>query len=455
MSDFEVEHTPTKTHHHYSPSSKSRRHKTSTTYESEVAYRASISRLIVAKARPFSVSGRIPFDPVTLTLFFRSKSGITHSLDFPIDIDHDMPPALDVLISSCRPHSPPGLEDFSAHDSLFYPANLSLTTSLEIANHPILDAVRDTLFPTLPTGHYVTAIRDKLEIWLQGNGMKVQARPNDSRVATIFVTLPVRYRGGGLVVRNPDGMEERYYGNGSKTSDMEWTAVLSDCDHEIEPVMKGCRMTISYAVHLKTFGASGIQPDPLIAPSDQFLDTLSPILNMSRGRKIAFHLTGDYQANPSEVLAESLVPELTGGDSLLYHALKIYKLAPELRWIAGGYVWAVDQVVDLSLDDVDDSPPMSGMRLPFSVLNGVQSAVSPIRSSYGSRSGSDIVDDAPVDDLRTRVKRSGALSFAEADIVVLSDTTLSGLVSKARVPFVQGGEMERLVVHVLMVVYVP
>ena len=39
--------------------------------------------------------------------------------------------------------------------------------------------------------------------------------------------------------------------------------------------------------------------------------------------------------------------QLKGGDSLLYHALKVYKLAPEIRWTAGGYIWAPDQTVDL------------------------------------------------------------------------------------------------------------
>ncbi len=98
-------------------------------------------------------------------------------MDFPIDVDYDMPPALDVLIAASRPHSPAGLEEFSEHESLFYPPHLPLTTNLEIANHPILDAVRTTLFPTLPTGHYLTVLRDKLQIWLTGSGM----RPNLGR----------------------------------------------------------------------------------------------------------------------------------------------------------------------------------------------------------------------------------------------------------------------------------
>ena len=69
MSDFEVE---TVLKMHGSPQ-KARRRRVSSDYDSEVAYRTSIARLIAAKARPFTVSGRIPVDPSNLTLLFRSK----------------------------------------------------------------------------------------------------------------------------------------------------------------------------------------------------------------------------------------------------------------------------------------------------------------------------------------------------------------------------------------------
>lgn len=171
-----------------------------------------------------------------------------------------MPPSLDVLIAASRPSSTSGLEQFSEHESLFYPSHLPLTTNLEIANHPILDTVRNTLFPSLPAGHFLTVLRDKLQIWLKGNGMRPQPKPNDMRVATILVTLPVKFRGGSLVVRSPEGSEERYHARGTKVGEMEWTALLSDSDYEIEPVTKGLRITISYAVHVKSFGTAAIQP---------------------------------------------------------------------------------------------------------------------------------------------------------------------------------------------------
>lgn len=42
-------------------------------YAAEHALRTSVSRFLVAKARPFTASGRIPLDPSALVLFFRSK----------------------------------------------------------------------------------------------------------------------------------------------------------------------------------------------------------------------------------------------------------------------------------------------------------------------------------------------------------------------------------------------
>ena len=226
-------------------------------------------------------------------------------------MEFDVPPALDVLISACRPHLLPGLNEYAENESVFYPPGLPLTTTLEIANHPILETVRNILFPTLQTGHYLTAVRHTLEIWLKGNRPLILPRANDGRVATIIVTLPVRFRGGALVVRSAEGPEERFFGRGGKPGDMEWTAFMGDCDHEFEAVTKGARLTISYAVQLRSFGPSGPQPNPLISPSDYFLDMLSPILNMSRGRRIAFYLTGEYNVNPAEVLAESLVPNVS------------------------------------------------------------------------------------------------------------------------------------------------
>jgi len=412
-------------------------------YSSDTLLQTSIANVIAAKARPFVVTGRIPVDPATLTLFFRSKSGITHALDFPIDVDYDTPPALDVLMAACRPHSQ--VRDDAESESLFYPTNLPMTTSLELANHPILEAVRNTLFPNLPAGHYLQAVRDKLEIVPTGASMEEQGVPGDSRVATVLVTLPVRHRGGAFIVHPPEGGEERNQGRGGKTGHMEWIAYMSDCTAEVETVQKGCRMGLSYAVHLKSFGPAGASPDPLITPSDYLLDNLAPIFNTMRGRTVAFYLTGDYGVNPADVLAESLVPYLKGGDSILYHAVKLYKLAPELRWTAGGYIWPVDRVVECGPEVVDGSSYGSPGRRPQSTV-------------YGALPLPYVDGNEHIINLQQRVEQSGAIPLAEADIMLLADKdtsgSMSGTISKERVPLVSGGLLDKLVVNILLVVYV-
>jgi hypothetical protein len=217
---------------------------------------------------------------------------------------------LDVLVAACKPHQSLNPDDFTERESLYYPQNLPITTTLDISNHPILEAIRNTIFPTLPQGHYLTALRDKLEIIVTGGRMLPQASNlrNDGRVATILVTLPIRHRGGALIVRDAQGRTEQFQGKGGKGGDLEWTAFTTECEYEMQTVTRGCRATMSYAIYLKSFGPAGLTPDPLISPSDQFLDLLSPILNATRGRRIAFYLQHEHNVNPADMLADSLVP---------------------------------------------------------------------------------------------------------------------------------------------------
>ncbi|KAF7350584.1 hypothetical protein MSAN_01618400 [Mycena sanguinolenta] len=448
LATFEVEHVSRP------PSAMGNRPPLESTLDAEFIYRDHVSKLISAKSRPFSVSGRIPLDPSHLVLFFRSKTGITHSLDFPIDIDYSTPPALDVLIAACKRTSIPGY-DSSTYEAFHYPSNLPLTPSLEIANHPILDAIRNMLFPTLPIGHYLTVRRERLDVLLAGSRMPTQQgqRRTDNRIATLSITLPVRFRGGALVIRDsPEhgGAIERL-DTAAPTSDLEWTAFLGECEHEVEPVTKGCRMSLSYAVFSKSFGAGtgvggiglGAGMELLFTPNQPFLDLFPPVLQMSRGRKIAFLLAHDYDVDPSVLLAESLVPFLKGGDAMLYHALKLFKLAPVLHWTAGGYIWPIDRPVEIF--DAPASPRMSSPPMHGAFSNSPRM---PRPSSAGP---------GPGDALRLRVESSGAVPLADADVHLLTDWRAppeNTSVGKARVHFVSEGMLERLVVNVMLVAFV-
>jgi hypothetical protein len=242
------------------------------------------------------------------------QNGVSHSLDFPIDTGYSNPPSLDVLVAACKSHPKTDFSNYGDRDALFFPQSLFLAPSLEIANHPILDSVHAALFPQLPQENHLFAVRDRLDVINSGSHLANQNPAllnNDGRSATIIVTLPVKFRGGVIMVRDSLGREEKFQGSGGQAGDIDWLAIPADCEYRIETVQKGCCLTLSYGIYIKQFNpAAGSISDSLMIPSDGFFDLLAPILNSSRGRNIAFHLNYDYIANPAEVTANTLVPQV-------------------------------------------------------------------------------------------------------------------------------------------------
>ena len=155
---------------------------------------------------------------------------------------------------------------------------------------------------------------------------------------------------------------------------------------------------------------------------------------------------------------------MKGGDALLYDAFKFHKLAPDLHWTAGGFVWPVDRTLEFFVDDVQQgggggpAPNPHKMRSP-SPNPGFGRLPQTRGGGYG---GNPISGAGPsgyeVDGngLGPRVRASGALSFPEANITLLTDhNNLNPALGKERVEFVSNGELTKLVVNVLLVVFIP
>ncbi|KAJ3548259.1 hypothetical protein NMY22_g1335 [Coprinellus aureogranulatus] len=455
-------------------------------YYDEATYRRAVTALLEAKDRQFAATGRVAVDPTQMVLFFRSKSGITQSIDFPIDVELDAPPAFDVLVASCRPHQTSDYNNYMERESLFYPPTLPLTISLDVmSNYPILDGVRNALLPNLPPGHYLTAVRDKFELILDGSRLERQAANtrNDGRAATVIVTLPVKFQGGALVVRDPATGAQEVFSMKTKpgeSNELEWVAFLGNCEYETQVVDKGYRVMMSYGVYVRNFSPEGaIKFQSLLTPQEAFFDFLGPVLNMSRGKTLGFYLSCDYpDVNPSLLTADSLIPRLKAGDYLLYHSLKMYHLLPELRWTAGEYIWPLASRVELDGEDIVAGlssqlksaslsprapympaitstpvypPPVSippGYPVPGGSLGmyGPLVGPGPLGGSPPMPQGSQA--------LRLKVQESGGQLLSEAGITVLTDQwnhTAANAGAVERVPFLAGGELQKLVVNVLLV----
>jgi len=153
---------------------------------------------------------------------------------------------------------------------------------------------------------------------------------------------------------------------------------------------------------------------------------------------------------------------LKGGDALLYDAFKFHKLVPDLHWTAGGFVWPVDHTLELFVDDVAQGRsapninPIGGMRSPSP--NPGFGRLPQSRGGYGgnpiSSGGGLGYEDGNA--LGPRVRASGAVSFTEANITLLTDqNNPNPAIGKERVEFVSNGELTKLVVNVLLVVFIP
>jgi hypothetical protein len=143
----------------------------------------------------------------------------------------------------------------------------------------------------------------------------------------------------------------------------------------------------------------------------------------------------------------------------LYHAIKVFNLVPELRWTAGGYIWPVDRTVEVSIGN--GSPINEQMAsLKLNDLLNRRPAVPAVRGPFSAYAGSTAgsvssQQDDTAADLRSRAEGGGAVTLADANIAIMTSGS-PGQVGKVRVPFVgSNGELEKLVVNVLLVVYVP
>lgn len=119
----------------------------------------------------------------------------------------------------------------------------------------------------------------------------------------------------------------------------------------------------------------------------------------------------------------------------------------------------MDRVVECS-DDVEPMMPLGQRPMPGNMMPEGPYR-SPMMSMQGGFSALNISPELhPVemeerDSLRWRVENSGAIPIADAEIMVMSDPNAPGVsITKERVPFVSGGQLEKLVVNVMLVVYV-
>ena len=135
--------------------------------------------------------------------------------------------------------------------------------------------------------------------------------------------------------------------------------------------------------------------------------------------------------------------QLKGGDALLFHALKLYKLSPEIFWASGEYIWPADCVVSSG-----PHPKYPGRHGP------ARSMARSTSQRYHLGLTSDTDEEGP-GVLHGHIEDSGAVRIVDAGISVISEKEMfPGKSCKERVLYITASKVEKLLISALLVVYV-
>ncbi|KAL9101858.1 MAG: hypothetical protein Q9163_002925 [Psora crenata] len=187
----------------------------------------------------------------------------------------------------------------------------------------------------------------KLNIY-SGPGGKFRPHVDTPRDATQFaslvVCLPSPHDGGALVIRHSD-RELRFDWSHTDSSAVMWAAFYSDCEHEVEEVQSGHRVTLTYNLYItERAGWRLHQPSPRVEPSQTIIygmlaDLVQQPGFLPNGGVLGLFCRHRYAHN-NDSARDRLPRYLKGVDGLYYaagHALGLrVKVAPIMR-VHGSY----------------------------------------------------------------------------------------------------------------------
>ncbi|KAF8975137.1 hypothetical protein BGZ46_009409 [Entomortierella lignicola] len=163
----------------------------------------------------------------------------SQSLQFPLNPDDF--PKVSELLECCIP-SAFGMNERSVIDNSYRnckelrPKNFTLSNSY----HEILPKIVTQTAIVLESPKPIYASLNKLCVYeTHGFFKKHVDTPQTNIFASLVICLPTNHEGGNLIVK-----ESSY--DLSSSNSIKWCAFYSDCEHSIDEVTKGYRMTLTY-----------------------------------------------------------------------------------------------------------------------------------------------------------------------------------------------------------------
>ncbi|KAK2734712.1 hypothetical protein FQN57_001482 [Myotisia sp. PD_48] len=205
------------------------------------------------------------------------------------------------------------------------------------ADFGILETIEQLLLPSVELyekGHEdedmpiavrrVRAELYKLNVYSGPSGIfraHVDTPRSSSQFGSLVVCLPSPHAGGSLIVRH-EGKSITFDWDKRSASTIQWAAFYSDCEHEIERVTEGHRLTLTYNLYVSEPIGGALLPSPTLQPSNiPLYGVLRELLGQEKlltyGGVLGFHCSHSYPHNSKS--AELDLPRtLKGFDMALF-----------------------------------------------------------------------------------------------------------------------------------------
>lgn len=178
----------------------------------------------------------------------------------------------------------------------------------------------------------------------------------DNMIASLVVVFPTRHEGGGLVLRHED--REFRFDSGKTISEAQvpsvaYAAFYGDVEHEVEPVVSGYRVTLTYNLYLTDSTAKDVQQGTAyeLALKSAFRALLEDKKYLPEGGLLGFGLRHEYPVDLTEVKCshsrddkpksqltpiDQLLGALKGSDAILQKVCKDLGLKVDLQMLYHG-----------------------------------------------------------------------------------------------------------------------
>ena len=292
----------------------------------------------------FSCGGSLP-QVKSIKVFFEKKCGRASRLSLPADVANGK--RLQEFLDTCSTTSY-GMGSQTVSDKAYRDAlkleQKSFATNFILASTTILDSVSTVM----TCRKSIRAELYKLNVYCSGGFFKAHVdTPRSSEMfGSLVVSLPSQFEGGALVTRH-QGREVRFDWSSSSTT-AQWAAFYGDVEHEVLPVTRGHRFTLTYNLYHASPSCHPVSFDISVNPLyKELLAALQMPHFMREGGTLGFFCQYRYVETECE---DSGISDcalfLKGEDMVIYQVAKTLGLCVQLKAICQS---------DLSVNMDDDS----------------------------------------------------------------------------------------------------